>query len=210
MGAPTPIVDAGDGTVLAVHVPDFLSAVETSSLHEAMVSRRADFKSGFMLRGDLWVKTPRLVAEYGDGTFVFPDTGPNLPWPSEVMAVLDRLGTAWGRFNYVLANWYRDGRDFTGWHTDKMDLHEPGTGIAMISTGCHRSFRFRSTDDRRAVATVDVGAGSLLVLLPASQDGYEHAVLPEPEIPGARISLTFRELLPTDRPCTCRSSRTLP
>ena len=56
------------------------------------------------------------------------------------------------RFNSVLANLYRDGRDSMGWHSDD----EPELGaepvIASLSFGALRRFRFRSreTRERRA------------------------------------------------------------
>ena len=159
-----------------------------------------------MIVGDVWVKTPRLVAEFGDGEHVFPDTGPNRVWPDELRALRDRLEADLGEpFNYAIANWYRDGRDFTGWHADKMDLHRPGSSIAMVSVGVERTFEFRRAADGVVVSTTAVGHGSLLVMHPTSQVGYEHSLRPDPSLVGPRLSLTFRQVLPTNAEPCCSS-----
>lgn len=201
-----PVLRSPSGHPLVLYTPAFLDAEAARALEAELTRSRCDFKSGFMLVGDLWVKTPRLVAEYGDDTFVFPDTGPNRGWSPALASLRDRLeGSVSGRYNYALANWYRTGRDFTGWHTDKMDLHRPGSHIAMVSVGVSRRMAFRRTDDRNVVAEIDVECGSLLVMTAGSQRGYEHSIRPDAGVEGHRISVTYRDLLPTTPPvCTCR------
>ena len=99
------------------------------------------------------------------------------------------------RFNSVLANLYRDGRDGMGWHSDD----EPELGgqpvIASLSLGATRRFVLKHRHDPERKLAIELPAGSLLVMAGDTQRNYRHA-LPKTARPiGARINLTFRRIL---------------
>ena len=190
------------GKPAATYDGTFLPRGEADRLLSGITADRSSFRSGFMLVGGQWTKTPRLVAEFGDGVHIYPDAGPNASWSSPLRGLRDRVEVGTGyRFNYAIVNWYRHGADFTGWHSDKMELHAPGSVIAMVSLGTSRRFEFRDLTTRVVVSSTEVGHGSLLVMGPASQEGYEHSLRPDLEVTGKRVSITLREVLPT--PSTC-------
>ena len=68
------------------------------------------------------IDSPRRSVWIGDAEAVYRYSGTRFvprPWTPELRALASRLGTATGaRFNSVLANLYRDGRDGMGWHSD--------------------------------------------------------------------------------------------
>ena len=98
------------------------------------------------------------------------------------------------RFNSVLANLYRDGRDSMGWHSDD----EPELGrepaIASLSFGAVRRFRFRSRETRRVAGAIDLAHGSLLVMRGATQRLYQHDLPKTSAAVGPRVNLTFRTI----------------
>lgn len=95
------------------------------------------------------------------------------------------------RFNYVLANRYRDGNDHVGWHSD--DERDMGMfpTIASLSLGATRKFKIasRSNDQR---TSIDVCHGSLLLMFGESQRRFKHALMKTKTPVGERINLSFR------------------
>lgn len=141
------------------------------------------------------VTAPRLVAWYGEAGTVYRYSGVvrrATPWRGEIRALAAKIGEAleW-RFNYVLANRYRDGNDMLGWHADdERDLGEEPV-IAALSVGAERRLRLRPRRGGASTAQT-LGHGSLLVMWGRSQRDYKHC-LPRTRKPvGERISFTFR------------------
>ena len=143
------------------------------------------------------VTAPRLVAWYGEAGTAYRYSGVirrAMPWRGPLRALALEVGAAlqW-RFDYVLANRYRDGADMLGWHAD--DERELGAEpvIAALSVGAERVFRLRPRHGGASTAQ-QLQHGSLLVMWGRSQRDYKHC-LPRTSKPvGERISFTFRRI----------------
>jgi alkylated DNA repair dioxygenase AlkB len=143
------------------------------------------------------VDSPRLSCWIGDpdATYVYSRTRfePH-PWSDELASLRQRVEAACeARFNSVLANLYRDGRDAMGWHSDD----EPELGarpvIASLSLGAERRFCLRGRDPaRREVRGLELPHGSLLRMAGETQRLYQHALPRTNAGAGPRINLTFR------------------
>jgi alkylated DNA repair dioxygenase AlkB len=123
------------------------------------------------------------------------------PWSPTLLVLLRQVEAACGHsFNAVLANCYRDGQDSVGWHADD----EPDLGVAPViasmSLGATRAFSWRPRLTPDAVCSLDLAAGTLLVMEAPFQRDYEHAVLQDARIGAARINLTFRLVEPLAAP----------
>jgi alkylated DNA repair dioxygenase AlkB len=96
-------------------------------------------------------------------------------------------------FNSVLLNYYRDGRDSVGMHSD--DESELGTNpcIASLSLGETRTmvFKPRIRNGQRPVR-IALESGSLLVMAGPTQSHWLHGVDKETRPCGPRVNLTFR------------------
>jgi alkylated DNA repair dioxygenase AlkB len=144
------------------------------------------------------VDAPRLSCWIGDADarYVYSRVRFDpLPWTPTVAQLRDDLAARLGvRFNSVLANLYRDGRDSVGWHSDD----EPELGatpvIASLSFGATRTFRLRSRATREAALSLDLSHGSLLVMSGDTQRLYQHALPKRAGITAPRINLTFRRI----------------
>lgn len=146
--------------------------------------------------------SPRLSCWIGDPGVAYTYSRTRFEprrWPAALAAVRARVEQACGtRFNSVLANLYRDGRDSMGWHSDD----EPELGaqplIASLSLGAERRFRFRRRRSRgesvRPGDTVELVLphGSLLRMAGATQRLYRHDLPRMRGITAPRINLTFR------------------
>lgn len=147
---------------------------------------------------------PRRQVWMGDGKACYRYSGREFtpqPWHPAVAGLRDRVATTLvsagvdARFNSVLLNRYIDGNDRMGWHSDD----EPELGdsplIAALSLGAERPLRFRWKNRQAPAFNLWLPHGSLLVMGPGIQEQLQHALLPR-RIPGLRISLTFRLILP--------------
>lgn len=189
------------------YVPVFLDRGEADRLFDRLRSELAWERREIRLFGRN-VMQPRLVAWYGDRGARYRYSGVTwepLPWHPALLEARKRLeAETGGRFNSVLANGYRDGRDSMGWHSDD----EPELGdepvIASISLGEERRLLFRPRDAAvrgpgRTLA-IQPGHGSLLLMRGACQRYYQHSLPKTRRTVGWRINLTFRWVLPQALP----------
>ena len=153
------------------------------------------------------VASPRLSCWIGDAgagyTYSRTRFEPR-PWPESLASLRGRIEKACqASFNSVLANFYRDGSDSMGWHSDD----EPELGvrpvIASLSLGATRSFRLRRRLPRGVRAqrgdtlSLPLTHGSLLRMAGDTQRLYRHEIPKTREAIGGRINLTFRCIHPT-------------
>jgi alkylated DNA repair dioxygenase AlkB len=153
---------------------------------------------------------PRLTCWMADPGCGYRYSGlENVPEPWSPAAAQLRLEleavTGW-RFNSLLLNRYRDGRDAMGWHADDEPELDPAAPIASLSLGAHRDFRLRPRPSPRAGGpppngyaaaactplSLELAHGDLLLMEPPSQLWWQHAVPRRLRVQGERLNLTFR------------------
>lgn len=161
---------------------------ETKWLHEKIV---------------VWGKQhlqPRLTAWYGDpgrsytysGTVMHP-----MPWTNLLLSLRRELQEITdARFNSVLLNLYRDQNDRMGFHSD----NEPSLGkeptIASLSYGATRTLIFKHKHLKDLPRKkVPLESGSVLLMRGPTQLNWAHGIDRETRPCGARINLTFRNIL---------------
>lgn len=147
------------------------------------------------------VDSPRLSCWIGDPGTGYRYSGTRFeprPWPPALLPVRARLCEELGvSFNSVLANLYRDGHDAMGWHSDAEPELGPSPVIASVSLGAPRRFALKSRAEPTQRLALELPHGSLLVMAGATQRNYRHALPRTAKPVGARINLTFREILAT-------------
>jgi alkylated DNA repair dioxygenase AlkB len=140
------------------------------------------------------IRVPRLVAWYGEKGYGYsgkvhsPQTIPNF-----LRLEMYRLSRFTGfEFNGVLCNWYRNGEEHMGYHSDdEPEIDE--SLIGSISLGASRRFAWRKKDGSVGGKTV-LESGSLL-LMHQFQKKWKHALLKDPGVGQGRINLTFRRVV---------------
>jgi len=146
------------------------------------------------------VDSPRLSCWIGDAGAGYVYSGTRFeprPWLPVLSALRERLAAACDtRFNSVLANLYRDGRDGMGWHSDDEPELGPRPVIASLSLGATRRFSLKHRRDAGQKLTLDLPAGSLLLMRGDTQENYRHALPKTAKTVGERINLTFRRIIP--------------
>jgi putative IMPACT (imprinted ancient) family translation regulator len=97
--------------------------------------------------------------------------------------------------NHCVTNYYRDGKDFIAHHSDKdLDLNRDGV-IVSLSLGAERTLELKRRAEPRDVIRVPLPHRSMLVLGPYTNREWTHAILPNVESTGVRLSLTLREVM---------------
>jgi alkylated DNA repair dioxygenase AlkB len=136
---------------------------------------------------------PRLTAWIGDEAYRY--SGMRLeptPWPPLLAELRQAVQDVTGcRFNSVLLNYYRDGRDSMGMHSDDEAELGPRPAIASLSYGAERSFilKHKTSGETRKLR---LGDGNLLLMAGAMQANWRHGINKETRPTSARLNLTFR------------------
>ena len=145
---------------------------------------------------------PRLVAWHGDpeANYTYSGTAHEpRAWTAELRELREVAEALTGhRYNSVLLNLYRDGRDGMGWHSDDEPELGRNPAIASFSLGAPRRFRLRHRRSRQVI-DLDLAHGSLLSMAGETQHLYVHAVPKTARTVGERINLTFRLITPPAR-----------
>ena len=197
--------------------PEFIPAEDSARLFRELEAAVPWRQESIVMFGRT-VPVPRLQSWHGDSGARYRYSGlllEPLPWLPPLVEIRSLLTARRPEilFNSVLVNLYRDGSDSMGWHSDD----EPELGdepeIASVSLGATRTFQFRHRSDReRPRIDLDLTDGSLLWMSGSTQREWQHA-LPKRRgmnAPGARINLTFRQILPDRASPTRAGSRRAP
>jgi alkylated DNA repair dioxygenase AlkB len=177
--------------------PGAIPSAEAAQLFEDL-QRTIGWHQESILMFGRRVLVPRLVAWHGDPGASYTYSGTlhqPLPWTPPLVRVRDRVCELTGaRFNSVLLNLYRDGRDGMGWHADD----EPELGrdpvIASVSLGATRRFCLRHRKRKGVKLDLPLPHGSVLCMSGGTQHHWVHALPKTRAAVGERINLTFRRV----------------
>jgi len=139
---------------------------------------------------------PRLTAWYGDAgkTYIYSGIEQHpCPWTPTLSSIKARIEkVAEVKFNSVLLNLYRNGRDSVAWHSDD----EPELGqnpiIGSVSFGSTRRFSFKHKQIKERKVEIDLPHGSFLLMQGETQHYWRHQIAKTTKDVSPRINLTFR------------------
>ncbi len=99
------------------------------------------------------------------------------------------------KFNAVLLNLYRNGRDSISWHSDKIERLGENPVIVSVTFGATRLFRLRHKF-RKDIQPVSIPLhhGSFLIMAGKTNSFWEHQVPKTTRNVLPRINLTFRSV----------------
>ena len=164
--------------------------------HKIPASRRGRIEVDDVLQ-EVWCRAHRRFATFTeDGGRSFRGWLFGIGKHVLLDAIRRRVEEATGRrFNSVLANLYRDGRDSVGWHRDSDYAHGGQPDLASVSFGATRRFEVRDEKAGRARAAVDLESGSVLLISGEAIERWWHRVPKTSRPVGPRVNLTFRHMV---------------
>lgn len=145
------------------------------------------------------VEVPRQVAFVADEGICYRYSGKDhhgIGWPEWLLPIKAEAESLTQQpFNSVLLNWYKDGEEYMGWHSDNERVLGPAPVVAMLSLGSTRSFLFRLKINHKIKHAIEIEDASWLIMSPSTQVLWQHSLPVRKRIKAERISLTFRLLL---------------
>lgn len=143
------------------------------------------------------IETKRKVAWYADQPFSYTYSNITkcaLPWTESLHLLKNIVEQKTGEtYNSCLLNLYHNGSEGMAWHSDgEKDLKRNGA-IASLSFGAVRKFAFKHKNTKKVVS-LDLKAGSLLVMKGETQQHWLHRLPPTKKVQDARVNLTFRTI----------------
>jgi alkylated DNA repair dioxygenase AlkB len=184
-----------DGSAILYH--GFFESAEADLLLDELISTNNWEQQTLLMYGKA-VEEPRLSTWHSDGQSYTYSGAARVPhsWTPSLLRIRGMCESKTNHtFNGVLVNFYRDGNDYLGWHSDDELVNGPEPLIASISLGAERRFEMRHRESGE-IASVMLSHGSLLVMSGLSQKCWEHRVPKMPRLNDSRVNLTFRHLLP--------------
>jgi alkylated DNA repair dioxygenase AlkB len=136
---------------------------------------------------------PRLTAWHGEAGYTYSGLHlAPLPMTPLLAQLRSAVEAATGhRYNSVLLNYYRDGADSMGMHSDDEAELGPRPAIASLSYGATRTFFLRHKRSKRTLK-FDLADGNLLLMAGALQQNWLHGINKTVKPIGPRLNLTFR------------------
>ena len=129
-----------------VYDPDFILPNEAKIYLNSLITQVAWEQKSSIIKGVSY-KQPRLVAWYGDPGTTYTYSGSRndpLNWIPLLLGLKERVERALNVvFNSVLANYYRNGNDSIGSHSDNEKELGDDPIIASLSFGSTRTFELK-------------------------------------------------------------------
>ena len=146
------------------------------------------------------ITTKRLVAWYADSGIEYTYSGITktaakwTPTLLELKSIVEKVTL--DQYNSCLLNFYHDGDEGMGWHTDNEKELKPNGAIASLSLGAERKFVFKHKETQEKVS-VQLESGSILLMKGPTQTNWLHSLPKSKKIANPRINLTFRQIITT-------------
>ena len=144
------------------------------------------------------IKIPRLQCWYADEGCNYKYSGKMLErnnWHPTLLEIKSNVESITSqKYNSVLANYYRNGSDSMGWHSDDESMLDRDSAIASISLGQERPLHFKHKNKDISFA-VKQTHGSLIVMEGETQKYWKHCIKKSKIIMKPRLNLTFRTII---------------
>ncbi len=196
--------NSSDPKIIHYDLPDadmilfenIFSNKESQNLHQNLIDHIQWRQDKIKIFGKL-IDQPRLTAFYGDTDKEYSYSGivmKPIDWNEDLLFIKNRVEEiAKINFTSVLLNYYRDGKDSMGWHSD--DEKELGQNpvIGSVSFGESRVFQMRHKIRKERV-DIPLTNGSILLMRGATQHFWQHQIPKSSKQLQSRINLTFRNI----------------
>ena len=141
--------------------------------------------------------TDRKVAWYAEKPFIYRYSGQSkiaLPFSPTLLDIKSRVEKLTGsEYDACLLNYYHNGSEGMGWHSDNEKSIRPNSSIASVSLGVTRKFQFKHKTQGLKLDLI-LDSGSVLDMRGETQEFWLHALPKSKKVVGTRINLTFRKM----------------
>lgn len=186
-----------DGCIVN-YIPTFFDKDTTDNIYQTLLEN-ANWQSETALVFNKLFVVKRKMAYYGTSSYMysgFLKTGEG--WPEWLIPIKEKVENYLGcTFNFALMNFYKDGDDYIGYHSDDEKDLIPGSVIASLSFGAERDFCFQKkyvSREKEKTITLKLANGSLITMGGDTQKKYKHSIPKRKRCKEGRINITFRQV----------------
>ena len=182
-----------------IYYPNFLFENEADYLFQQL-EKKIQWQQDYITLFGKTHPVPRLTAWYGDKEKVYTYSGITMhphDWIEPLITIKAKLSSVVKiNFNSVLLNYYRNGKDSMGWHSDNEKELGKKPVIASVSLGSQRRFVLKPRDKQNNQREeIRLNHGSLLIMAGETQDYWLHQIPKTSKVISPRINLTFRVII---------------
>lgn len=172
-----------------------------STNFKGLVSLKPKERGQVKIYGKL-VDVPRTQKSYlRDYTFSGVNQLAEAVLPSELTPFMEWAKTtsyaSTGDFNQLLVNWYANGNEYIGAHSDNESQLKKDSEIISISLGATRKFRIRNKETKAIVKDINLAHGDVVVMKAGMQDLFTHEIVKIAGEKGkkvdCRVNITLRK-----------------
>ena len=199
----TEIFTSGTGGKKIFDLPDadlmlidsFFTKEESDNYYNILLNNTS-WREYEMPMYDKIVTAPRMVSWHENSNRSSRKSNPD--WPFELVTIKQRVENETKiKFNAVLLNLYRNGKDGVAWHSDKTPSTNKDMIIASVTFGETRMFRLRHKFLKHIPQLeIPLHHGSFLLMAGSTNSYWEHQVPKTARDVLPRINLTFRQVKP--------------
>lgn len=185
------IIDAVDADLLLI---DNLFTKEQSDQYYKALLHNTLWREYEMPMYSKRIIVPRMIAWHQDDSG--RELSVNQNWTQELLSIRERVQIETElKFNAVLLNLYRNGKDGVSWHSDRTDSCNRDMNIASVTFGQTRMFRLRHKFLKH-VPQIEIRLhhGSMLLMAGSTNTFWEHQIPKTARDVLPRINLTFRQI----------------
>lgn len=174
-----------------------LFAIEQATRFYNILEKKIPWENDVVHMFGKRIVTQRKVAWFGDKAYPYKysnTTKVALPWTKELLEIKHKVEDAsHEKYNSCLLNYYHEGIEGMGWHSDNEKELKPNGAIASVSFGATRKFSFKHRETRETKSVL-LEHGSLLVMKGEVQSHWLHSLPKTKKVTTGRINLTFRTI----------------
>ncbi|BDD04291.1 alpha-ketoglutarate-dependent dioxygenase AlkB family protein [Aureibacter tunicatorum] len=175
---------------------NFLPIEYANNLFESCINEDGWGQDEIKIFGKTYL-SPRLTKWYGDQAYEYSGLKHEAkPLPDYLMDLRMKVETQTGfDFNSVLINYYRNGDDGMGWHSDDEKELGMNPAIASYTIGAERRFSLKHKSKPLKPVNIVLPNNSLLLMSGQLQHHWKHALPKVRHLENPRLNFTFRKVL---------------
>ncbi len=185
-----------DGQVF--YYPNFFETSIEQNIIQSLTENVAWKQEQIRMFGKM-LDMPRLTAWYGEEDKVYQYSGLQnipLPWTDQMLQLKNKIeNKTETAYNAALFNYYRNGNDSMGWHSDNEKELGQNPTIASVSFGATRTFQFKHRTEKTPNISIELEHNSLLFMTKETQHHWLHQIPKTKKNVAARINITFRWII---------------
>jgi len=178
-----------------IYYPHFFDQEEADKIFAELLTKTPWQQDEITVYGKRYLQ-PRLTALYGNEGKPYSYSNIKMQ-PHHWNLLLQKIkfyveSVSNTNFTTVLLNYYRDGNDGNGWHSDNEKELGINPVIASVSFGAERTFQLKHNTNKDQKKSIILEHGSLLLMKGSTQHFWKHQIPKTSKPIGPRINLTFR------------------